>query len=205
MDALSLLRTKKWYLLALAATSSIPVSIDLSKPKEAGLLNLVGSCSTTVECQGNLCGGSGGSMNREYSYLVTPDSAKGCGSITQVDIGIHFAASQISGIVAPAGWGYVYVNEANSDDPKTGHGNTTSFSGQCPLVMRWSGQAQTNQFEIAFNGPDAYHDVHWDTSDGSAVNWSLAVGWGYGPVHSPRFGWVPVSADGDEGSGSEDE
>lgn len=133
-------------------------------------------------------------MNRNYSWLITPQAGT---QIAWIDVGVDTTTPFISGIVAPPNWSYTYnTNDStNHQTSPSTHGTIVAINGACSTVMRWSGPPMNSTFEIAFNGPRYLHTSEWDTSNFAVANWSRPLGMGAGPIHAPKYGFVPVAGD----------
>jgi len=141
---------------------------------------------TRVKCLGLVCGGTGGSCGTAYAYRVIPGTNA---SITQVDIGTHDTdITRYTNICGPTGWSIsgIFSVSRTHDLTPTAHGSTTTSSGTCSDVVRFTGPAMTTTFDIGFDHPWTYHDVNWKTAtDNTQTSWTFPVGQGVGPVHGP--------------------
>lgn len=164
--------------VCLAALLSVP-------PQTPGQIGSGPNPLTQVQCLGSACGGPAATP---YLYRVTPvnvpiESLEV--SVEDGDIG-HYTL-----IASPAGWDMTIVSIVRSHELRpTEHGDTTTKSGTCPYVLRFSkgtGAAQSGTFDLgyAYTPGGQYHDVQWKTSDGVLGVWGQPLGASRGPVHSP--------------------
>ncbi len=164
-------------------------------PEAGGDLNFGkdSRAGTTINCQGQRCTMPGetilpGYVNRDYSYIITP----GSGDISVVEFGVNANFSHkynISMVVMPQGWDYVYVEEDTAaSSMRLRHGFISQPTENNSKIIRFYGPAMGDTFQIAFKSNFNPKAVEWNTSDGSTTDWDQPCGHGYGPVHSP-FGF----------------
>lgn len=148
----------------------------------------IGGGTTQAVCAGTICGGNGGQIqcsNSEYCYRVKPNG----NSVTSFDVGVEDGdINHYTNFCGPSGWtmSIVAIERAHDVTP-TDHGTVSSNAGTCPFVLRFSGSAQTSNFEVGYSyseGNSGYHDVHWKAGSHQS-GWSFPVGTNTGPVHSP--------------------
>jgi hypothetical protein len=146
---------------------------------------------TEVRCNGQRCRKPReaiipGSINRDYSYIITP----GAGGVSSFEIGVAANFNHnynISMEVMPQGWDYDYIDsdDTQSSNMRSRHGNIIDPQDDCLKVIKFEGPVMTDSFQIAFKSNFNPKAVDWVT-DYSSTDWSQPCGHGHGPVHSPH-------------------
>lgn len=142
-----------------------------------------------VYCQGTTCTHPGeetipGFADFDYNYIIEP-AADG---VSRFRVGFaagYFIPTRHS---IPANWSWrAYRAPGVVGFPHVDHGQLATPVRESNWILEFSGPVQTSTFQIGFDLYTEFYpgEVSWET-DAAEADWSMAVGKGLGPVHSPR-------------------